>query len=307
MHREFISSVLMIIVPLGAAMVPGCARALPRTTAARREGTRVVALAPAITQTLTAAGRNGIIVGRHAFDPWADASLPVCGDQSGIDYEGLLRVEPTHVLLQWGARPVPPRLAALAKSRGWSIVSYPLLSLDEVFRGADQLHADFRGIGEKPSATLEAALASTRVSGDTAARLGRVLLLYSSSPPTALGPGSYHHDLLVRLGAHPALASGAPFVTMDAEEVIRLAPDAIILIQPLDSESEKRSRRPSARGLNTDEVRARLAALDTPLIPAVAHGRVAIIDDSRALLPGPSLAEVARGMGGILRSWAAEE
>ena len=63
---------------------------------------------------------------------------------------------------------------------------------------------------------------------------GRVLLLWPTNPPAAVGPGSFHHEVLVRAGGRPAIESGSAYIELDAEGVLALAPDAIMVISPRD-------------------------------------------------------------------------
>ncbi|MBL8757619.1 MAG: ABC transporter substrate-binding protein [Phycisphaerae bacterium] len=290
------------LAPMPAPAEPLAARdARVHPNAARP---RVVALAPSVAQMLQDAGLAHLLVGRHGFDRWSDPTLPVCGDQAGIDYEALLRVQPSHVLLQWGSRELPPRLATLAQRHGWTVQTLSLLSLEEVRQAARDLETAFsawslgsaaRQGTRPPSAAdrLEAALQPVEPSAAQAA--GRVLLLSGASPPTALGPGSYHHQILVSLGGRPALTHGSAFMTLDLEDLIRFDPDTIILV------TDDRAG-PDA----TDVEAPRAALLPDRLrglgLSAVRTGRVFAVRDPRALLPGTSLTAVAESMARALRA-----
>ncbi len=260
---------------------------------------RIAALSPGIAQVLADAGLSHLIVARHGFDRWSDPALPVCGDQSGIDYEALLRVQPTHVLLQWGARDLPPRLAALAKSQKWIVRDVAMLSLEQVRTAANEIEAEFGAWatpagGEKSrgSAALEHALKPI----DRAADAGRVLILYGTSPPTVLGPGSYHHEMLVSLGGVPAITRGSPFITLDAEDLIRIDPDVIIAVQPRVS-----GETTSGLARHGEAAKRALGGLARLPLKAVKAERCYLIDDPRGLLPGTNLARVARAIGDCLR------
>lgn len=270
--------------------------------------TRIVALSPAIARTLSEAGAAGLLVGRHAFDPWTDARVPVCGDQSGIDYEALLAARPSHVLLQWGRRDLPARLVSLARARGWTIRDYPLLTLDEVISGTDDLWTLATAAHPQPPSAAPAGarlrtILNTGVDPAARARVGRVLMLASTRPPVALGPGSFHHDMLTRLGAQPAIEHGVPYITLDAEDLLRLAPEAIILVQPRFETSGSQPQ-PAVRELSTEEARTRLKKLGDLKLPALTRGRVALIDDPLCFVPGSNLAPIAQGLAAQLRAWA---
>lgn len=283
---------------------------------------RVVVLSPGLAQTLRTLNLSHLVVGRHAFDEWSDPALPVCGDQTGIDFEKLLLVRPTHVLIQWGKRDLPERLVSLSKKQGWILRDYPLLTLDDV---ADASNDVLTMLAIPERARQQRLRASSIVEGrvempdESALTLaanalknlaqipakdrfgGSILLLHSTTPPAALGPGSFHHDLLVKLGLTPAITQGSAYMPLDREDVLRRAPEAIILIQPSRSSESKTPRgavmsdgKPQV--ITGEEAIARLGGLKDLDIPAIKNRRVALINEPTALLPGLGLVRVAEAM-----------
>ncbi len=296
---------LSLLATLGAlaGAIPACSRdpaavnqAPAKPDPAARAGVRVAALGPALADMFSDQGGLDLLVARHAFDT-LHPGLPSAGDQSGIDYEALLRLRPSHVLLQWGQRDLPPRLQALAKEHAWSLESFPLLTLEEIQAAADRVNAiiaEARAGAAPPPPRIVQSLSALHA--DRAA-VGPVLVLFGASPPTVLGPGSYHQQVLERLGATPAIREGQAFMTLDVEDVRRLDPRGIILIQPRDPGAAPAEDSPPL-------LRQRLGPLADLDIRAVREGRVALIDDPRALLPSTSLIAIARQMDAILRRWA---
>jgi ABC-type Fe3+-hydroxamate transport system substrate-binding protein len=252
-------------------------------------------------------GEGNLIVGRHASDDWTDAAIPPCGDQvAGIDYERLLQVRPTHVFLQMGE--VPAKLAELGRTRGFIVRNYSILSLDEIRATTRELW-NWRGAPGAPGADaseLKRAPIEDRMdkawSRDPkidAQHVGRVLLLAQVDPAGALGPGSWHDDILRRLGATPAIAAGNAFVTMSAEDVLRCAPDAIILFSPRPPGAPAPATPPTPADLV-----ARLGVLGRLHIPAVQNSRVALIDDPMCHLPSTAMIRIAEQMAEILERWS---
>jgi len=282
---------------LAAALLAACTERAPQPAPPRQPAgaPRIVALSPAVAVTLRDLGLEERIVGRHGWDLVLDRSIPVCGDQSGINYESLLAARPTHVILEWGARDLPARLVDLADANGWSVHTVRLLSLADIRAFAADAAAEFAP-NDPHAAEVVASL--DRISdGVDRIGAGRVLLLLSASPPAALGPGSYHHEILALLGGVPALVQGQPYVTLNAEDVLRLAPDGIVLIAP-------RSPGASDTGEPTwDEIAARLGRLAELPIPAVERRRVAVIDDPLALIPSTSAVAFAERLRAILDDW----
>jgi ABC-type Fe3+-hydroxamate transport system substrate-binding protein len=263
---------------------------------------RIACLSPAAAVTLRDLGIESQIVGRHAYDLALDPKLPVAGDQAGVDYERLLLLKPTHVVMQWGQRDLPPRLTELAAAKGWTIVPYNPLALDEIIDATRTLAAAFPATKIKADELVShmrtrwlPTLADVRVRRQS---IGRVLLLIGMNPPGALGPGSFHQDMLERLGGIPAIKEGKPYIRLDKEDVLRLAPDAIVLIMPRTPRTEPG---PPPSWDKITEALSPLAGLD---IPAIQRKRVAIIDDPLAHTPSSAMLGLTDEMKRILEAWA---
>jgi ABC-type Fe3+-hydroxamate transport system substrate-binding protein len=258
-------------------------------------------LSPALAATLKDLGVEGRIVGRHAWDMVLDPAVPVVGNELGeVDYERLRGLSPTLVVGQFGAAGPPARLRELATSRGWVLRDYNPLSLADVSRTAEALARDAEAAGcEGVGAALGRVMGELRASLTAVpgrSRAGRVLLLAEVSPPAALGPGSFHHEVLVALGGVPAITEGTPFITMDAEDVRRAAPDAVLIIAP-------RGRGGAASG--PGQARSALGPLGSLDVPAFRSGRVALVDDPVSQLPATTVRTTAAAMAAALDGWSA--
>lgn len=299
---------------------------------------RIVVLAPGVAQIVRDLGMGRLLVGRHASDVWSDPALPACGDQEGIEYERLIAANPTHIFLQWGEQPVPERLTGLAEERGWKVHNLPLLKLADIRNAVilvydsvspmelgalrwERAHTyatpESRKPGTPPGA-LEQRLTNAPYSlfqsfeaalrGDEQlAGAGRILLLYQGEGeqggghPAALGPGSYHHDVLLALGGRTATKEGKAFMPLDAEDISRMKPDGIIIVRPRATSS------PATTGgaqTQPEQLANSLGVLMKLDIPAIRNKRVALIDDPMALVPGTNMAAVAERMRAILKEWA---
>lgn len=281
-------------------LASGCGRAGPEGGGGGGDGhadvgPRIVAFSPAVGVIVRDLGLAHRVVGRHDYDVVLDPGVPTVGHQEHVDYEALLRARPTHVFTQWGSRDLPATFVRLAGERGWVVLDVRLLSLDDVARGADEIAAALSPWVEPARAEPGArVLAAARRRGEGYASVGRVLLLGAVQPAGALGPGSVHHELLVRLGGVPALADGAAWVELSPEDVLRLSPDAVVLLQPRAYGEPPGATDAAAPALGV------LAELETP---AKRRGRFALIDHPLGLLPSTSMAEVCEELARVLEGW----
>ncbi len=280
---------------------------------------RIVVLSPALAVVLVDLGYREAIVGRHGYDRVLDQSIPVCGDQGSIDYEALLRVRPTVVMTEWGSRSLPQRLVGLAEKHHWKLVNVSMLSLEDVALAIRQVQSVLgpaqQVLGDRaepisPRVERFLSLVDQLDDGQRDSPVspmpehgplrwsGRVLLLMGTEPIEALGPGSAHAQLLEAVGGVDAIAQGSPYMVLHREDVLRLSPDAIVLIR---SSTRRRDAKvdEKARAVLFEPI----AGLD---IPAVREGRLAAIDSPLGLLPSTALADVADALERLLDGWAAQ-
>ncbi len=245
---------------------------------------RIVTLSPAASKVLIDLGLGESIVGRHNYDQAASSDVSPVGDQSAIDYELLLSLRPTHVVLQSDSRDVPERLRELSASAGFEIVNITrTLTLDDVELAAHELEARFAP-GAQLAAELHDAIAPRR---EDRSAWGTVLVAMQTAPTVdVLGPGSAHQELFERLGYTPAVTRGLPYMPMDAEDVLALDPGVIVLVMP---------RAPGAAPapLDWEPTERELGSLAGLGLRAVGSGRVVLIDEPLALVPSTSFIGVS--------------
>ena len=254
------------------------------TPDARGGGLRVVSLSPAGSKILIDLGLEDAIVGRHNFDRAASADVPPVGEQGAIDYEKLLSIEPTHVIVQTDSQSMPARLTQIAGEAGFEIVNLTrTLTLDDVQRATRQLEDRFA-----PGAGLAEQLArAIEPRADGRPGWGTVLIAMQTAPTVdILGPGSAHHELIERLGYTPAITEGKPYMPTDAEDILAMDPGVIVLVMPRapGEQAAPSDWRPSSEELGS------LAGLG---MRAVESGRVVLIDDPLALLPSTAFIGVS--------------
>ncbi|HLP83394.1 MAG TPA: hypothetical protein VK157_03510 [Phycisphaerales bacterium] len=256
---------------------------------------RVVVLSPALAVIVRDLGYEAQVVARHAYDDVLPRELPAVGDQAGIDYEALLRVRPTHVLVQWGARELPERLTQLATEHQWQITNANPLTLAQIKTAVRDIDAALGSAKQLSPGATQLLDQLSQFDATPQSSWGPVLLLASTSPPAALGPGSCHAELLAAVGGVPAISEGSPWMELSNEDLVRMQPRAIVLIRPR-----------SARGVTDADAPTRdpwqpLADLG---LSAVRTGHVAIIDDPEGLLPSTSMIRVGEALRQHVRAWS---
>jgi len=308
---------IRVIFALFSLTLVACAERAAQEADAPDEGARIAALSPAIGVMLRDLGHEDSIVARHDFDKALASSIPRAGSSLGWDLEVLAEVDPTHLVFQKTTAELPENLTALAGARGWVIVQRRLDTLDDIAACVDDLALMFGAEAgpeisgsvtqgnlaidpgvDLPSAALGRAW---RDRGPIADAAGRVLILGSLDPPAAMGPGSFHHQLIVRMGMTPAIDEGAMWIELDYEDIVSIAPDSIILFAPDPGRDDGRFGMPAQPG--PDDARAELGPIARLPTPASDSGRLGVIDHPLALVPATTLARVAEEIERVLGSW----
>lgn len=331
---------LPVLLAVLTLALGACGKRAPAPTAGEAvSADRIVAFSPAVAVMLRDLGLADRIVGKHDYDLVLGETVPAVGHQEAIDYERLLEANPTHVVIEWGSRPLPPTLTELAERHDWAIMRVNLLTIDDIARTVDDIALTFGAVTmdtgsrrkpdgvpsdlselsgamafthpaerfetDLPSAALARAWSRRGPDADGGfGGAGPVLLLGSTTPPGALGPGSFHHQILVRIGGVSVYepVEGAPWMELDAEDVRRLDPAGIVLIAPRTEERE------GAVGDTTVRpAMDRLGRIGTLDIRAVREGKIALIDDPLALLPSTSMADFADRLAEILGAWSGQK
>lgn len=278
---------LLLMALLGPFVLIGCPREGTPINSSDFSQPRIVSLSPAATQMLHDLGRLHYVVGVGEFDPTETRNARVVGDLYAIDYEVLLSLRPTDVLLQPGADGVPDRLRRLADRRGFTIHSFEIETLD------DALDVLTTSVAEAIDDADRAAELAGRVRTQmrqlaalTAERdRPRILLAVGLSPyVTAAAPGTFLDDSLAVAGGRNALEEAAVlYPEIDHEQLLALDPDLIVYL--------------SGRRFDVGSV-----SLPPPL-----DERLVVLQDPVTLLPSTSVPRITAKMLGILHPELAEQ
>ncbi len=186
------------------------------------DGQRIVSLSPAITRTLVDLGLHDGLVGRSAFCRSVDQSIPVVGDLDGIDYERLVRLRPTHVLVQDTAAWPPQPLLDMAREGDFTLQAWPLNRLEDIDRVLRELPCAL-DVDETQAEELRAAMRSPLATAD-----GRSAMFLTDGQ-LAFGRGTWIDDLWREMGGFNVLNTEG-WVQLSNEDLVRRSAELIIVL-----------------------------------------------------------------------------
>ena len=314
---------LALLLMVGCSKSPADSSSSSATKAQAEETeSRFVVFSPAIGVMLRDLGFEDSIVGKHAYDTALSDSIAVVGSHIDIDYEMLIRLSPSDLFFERNSVEIPQRVQELASANDWQIWTYELKTLDDIATTIDDLYLKLVGLKEKqvnddnfldfdidPTAKFDVELPSDRLAsswspiGRAASNAGRTLVLAGVDPPGAMGPGSFHAQLIGRLGIDAAIVEGGMWQELDLEDIIDLAPDSILVCMPSKPSSDDLIGEPES--MTWAQIQAKVGKVSTLPIPAVEHQRIAIIEHPLGLLPSSSLGQVADEVAAAVRAWKA--
>jgi ABC-type Fe3+-hydroxamate transport system substrate-binding protein len=236
-----------------------------------------VSLSPPITQAIVAIGAADQLVGRSAWDHGTPEieSLPSAGSALTPDLEAVARLRPTLVLTEATAAGPVEQLRAIAP-----VEVLPWLDVA-------QATASIRRLGEltghRRQAEAEAAKLASTFATKPAADAPRVLLVLGADDLSKgevwyVKRNSVHGSALEAAGFRNAVegdVQGEP--RLSAEEVVRLDPDAIVVLLPGEVTPAQRQ--------------VAIAAFDAlGELRAVREHRVEVVSGEHVMDTGPSVA-----------------
>ena len=244
--------------------------------------TRIVSLNPTTTELLFAIGAGDRLVGRSQWDVWPDSArlVPALGDALRPSVEAILAARPDLVLLYASAdnRPAADRLeAAGIRTIG--------LKIDRIehFARATRLLGTLTGDSLRAGTVVDTVLATLeRVRSRTAAlERPRVFWHIWDSPLITIGRASFLNELIE--------IAGATNVYVDFEE-----------ISPAISLEDVARRDPDFILAGPDGAATIRGSAAWQAVPAVAAGRVVVVDTLLVARPSVKLGEAAVSLARLL-------
>jgi len=256
---------------------------------------RIVSLSPAISRTLVDFNLQDRIVGRTPHCASLDPAIPVVGDLLTIDFEALLRLRPTHVLVQPPATGINSHLVELAAEHRWTVLQWRLDGVNDVRAMVKDLGSTLlrpqTDDAEKIAVRSNAILLDIEESlspGEQHIFSGSVLMATSVAPILAAGRGTYLDDILKSFGGVNAVTSEG-WVELTMEDVTRLDPKAIVLFKP----------QASAESSFWDYA----GPLMELSVEAMMLRRLALIKNQESLVPSSAVVSVAEELRHLMQSF----
>lgn len=191
---------------------------------------RVVTLAPSLTETVEALGALDRVVGVSRFDEsLAVAQLPRVGGFVDPNVEAIVALRPDLLLVQpapGNRRPVE-KLAEL----GISVLALPMHTVAQVEAALLEAGQALgrRGQAKKLCEEMEGRRQRVRERARRIGHVKRVLVLYGFEPLVVGGPGSFADELLADVRAtNVAHGATSAYPTYPVEAVVRMRPEVVI-------------------------------------------------------------------------------
>ncbi len=291
------AAVISIAIALPSPIAPATtypltlSDALGGSVTLTRRPTRIVSLAPNVTEMLFAIGAGDRVVGvtRYCNFPPKAARLPKVGGYTDLSIEAVLALAPDLVVVSRGNP--RPALAALSH-RGLTLLA---AISDETF---DEVQHALRRIGRATDNEREAE-AVCRAMQETLAQVDRavggieprrrVYFGSLSAPFFSAGPGSFIGQCIARAGGDNVAADlASPWPILSLERIVARNPEVIIVgMHGGGGDAEQCLQR-----LRASRVWSQLSA--------VRNGRVTVMNDDKIYRPGPRLADAVAELARVI-------
>lgn len=242
---------------------------------------RIVSLAPALTEDLFAIGAGPRVVAVDAYSnrPKAANHLPRVGSMANANGEEILALRPDLVI---GIAYQAPVLADLARA-GLHVAVIPLDDLHDDVAAIDRLGTLTGHAGEARALHAKIVRELDAIAARAARRPERTAYTaLGNAPLYTAGPGSYIGELLRLAHLRNVVPPGpTPWPVFSAERLVVAQPDVILVPVPHDP----------------------LAGIPWDRLRAVRTGRVASIPEDDLLRPGPRVADVLRSLVAQVDRW----
>ena len=203
-------------------------------------GRRIISTVPAATLNIVQIGGVNTLVGVSKYDlvslPADKQNMPVVGDYEKINYEALLRLKPTVLIVQTSPEKIEPRLREVVEREKIELVNTKLDTLADLWQTVAMLG---RVTGKEREAGEKIALARGQlkdIAEKVAARVKnrpKVLYVVGRDPVIVAGGKTFMEEVITAAGGiNVGAEAGRGYPTINREVCLRLAPEVILIGQP---------------------------------------------------------------------------
>lgn len=264
---------------------PSAPNSAPTTTAP--PAPRIISTVPAATAQLIQIGAVDQLVGVTRYDlpilPPGKEGLPIVGDYDTLNYELLLKLLPTALVVQMTPSHITPRLREIVADQHIDLVNIKLDTLADLYRTAQALGRISGRAKQAADAVTAMQTALANIQRQWAhGPHPRVAYLLSASPIMVVGGGTFMDEMLKIAGSQNVCATqGGDYPTINRETLIKLAPDVLLIAA---------AGEPPSTGLQDP----RLAPwIDLP-IPAARQSRIYLVTEPNGELATLTIADQLR-------------
>lgn len=261
-------------------------------------GARIISTVPAATLNLVLIGAAETLVGVTKYDqenlPEKQKKLPPVGDYQTMNYEALVQLRPTAVVIQTAEHRIEPRLRDMAERYHFELVNIKLDTVADMFATVVRLG---KVSGHEAEAREKIAGAKAELA-EIAKAVGprkrpRVVYVVGSNPLYIVGGHTFLDEMITAAGGENVGAKvGDMWPTIGQEALVQLAPEVILVGSPGEAGL--------AVGDPRTEPYRRLP------VPAARSGRVFVVSDFNGQQASVEIGRQVRELAKLIYAGTAE-
>jgi iron complex transport system substrate-binding protein len=256
---------------------------------------RIISTVPAATLNLVLIGGVDTLVGVSPYDklnlPEDKQNLPAVGDYNleTLNYEQLINLQPTALIVQTAEAHIPARLRQLAESQHFDIINIKLDTTDDLWSTVRALGRAAKRENAADTAILKAKAELKEIAKSYEGKARpKVVYIVGNNPLTIVGGDNFMNEMLTLAGGDNAGAKvGKSFINISNETLVQLAPDVLLVGAPSEPDQQP-----------ADD--PRLAPWERYDIPAVRNQRVFLVTDPEALTASVNLPKSIRNLSELI-------
>jgi iron complex transport system substrate-binding protein len=251
---------------------------------------RIVSTVPAATLNLVLIGGDKLLVGVSSYDrlflPESERNLPVVGDYEQTNYEQLVKLQPTVLIIQQEEARQAARLKELVRDHHVELLNMKFDHVADIWTSVRMLGkaAGREAEAEKAIARAQQELKDVAVDYKDAEH-PKVLYIMDPAANLACGTLTYVDEMITLAGGQTAPV-GDGFVTLGRETMVKLAPDVLLIGAPDAMEEMPNDPRLTKW-------------LDLPA-PATRNKRVFLVTDGNSQMPSVDIGKNVRALAELI-------